>query len=495
MRLLALSLLLASLPAAAQKVVVLELDGDPQGRLRAQIEGALKDAAVVELVPLKAFKDAAAKKKLRGAAAMTPVGVARASKVIRLDAAVGGEVSGSTYKVLIYDRVGEQLWTKDLPVKKGMLSDDFAVKLARAIAAAGEQGAARQTAPPDGGGDDGGGDEGPGLDLTDPNAGNTTNGGSNTAKPDPDRDTDLEDPNKKRKASRLPVPIVRAWVTGSTTWRNQCLRPGVTTCKEYDLAQVPPTGISIDFTASVPYIGLNLNADVFPLAWLDNRILQGFGVLINFGYGQSQTRIVEESQQGQGTDKTVKSDDLGFGLQLAWRYHFQMGLGTSVLQGKPNDPKEQPLGWVGLRGGLQSRSFLIDPEAGTSLPSSDRVYPAGIGFPQIGLDAAVPIFPFLRFEAGFSYFINPRTAAEQIVGYGNLNDPTGGATATGFGLEFGVAGQIWGPLGYLVRWRMMSFTDRYYGQGQKWTVCNEQQCGGVGEESFHTIIWGVTGQF
>jgi hypothetical protein len=89
---------------------------------------------VVEVVPLKAFRDAAAKKKLKGAAAMTPVGVARAARDIKLDAAVGGEVANGSYKVLIYDRYGGQLWTKELAVKKGALSDDFAGKLARVFA-------------------------------------------------------------------------------------------------------------------------------------------------------------------------------------------------------------------------------------------------------------------------------------------------------------------------------------------------------------------------
>jgi hypothetical protein len=32
------------------------------------------------------------------------------------------------------------------------------------------------------------------------------------------------------------VPIFRVWLAGTTTWRSQCLRPGVTNCKEYDLA-------------------------------------------------------------------------------------------------------------------------------------------------------------------------------------------------------------------------------------------------------------------
>ncbi len=472
---LALVVLLAA-PAFAQKVVILELDGDPQGKLRSQIEAAVRSAAVVELIPLKAFKDAAAKKKLKGAAAMTPVGVTRASKLIPLDAAVGGEVSEGTYKVLIYDRAGEQLWTKELPVKKGLLSEDFAGKLARAIAAAAEQGAARATAtpPPE---DTGGGEEvSGGLDLTQPDSGGDV-------KPE-DRDADLEDPNRKKKQAQVPVKLFRVGLAGTTTWRSQCLRPGVPFCKDYELAATPPTGISIDFTATVPYLGLLVFADVFPLARFDNLILQGFGVLLEFMYGQSQTRIVEETPQGQGPDKIVRSDDIGFSAQLAWRYHFQLGYG---------DP--QPVGWAGLRGGLVSRAFMIDPEAATSLPSSQRVYPTGIGFPAVGLDVAVPLNSFLRVEGTLQYFFNPRPADEQILGYGNLADPTGGATATGLGLELGATGTIWGPIGYVVRWRYMGFTDRYYGQGQKWTVCNEQQCGGVGEESFHSIIWGITASY
>jgi hypothetical protein len=467
--------LLCSTAAYAQKVVVLELDGDPQNKLRTQIENAVKLAGVVELVPLKAYKDAATKKKLKGAAAMTPVGVARVSRLIPLDAAVGGEVTDATYNVVIYDRAGQELWTKSLAVKRGLLSEDFATKLARAIAAAAEQGAARATAPAE--------DPQPEADpvaTTEP-----TQEEPPPPTPEPEmRDEDLYGGAKKKEAPRVPVPFVRLWLAGTTTWRSQCLRPGVTSCKEYDLAQVQPTGISIDFTATVPYLGLSLNADVFPLAFLNNRILQGFGLLVGFQYGQSQTRIVEETPQGQGPDKIVKSDDIGFSLKLAWRYHFQMGYG---------DP--QPVGYVGLHGGLQARSFLIDASAGTSLPSSERVFPTGLGYPAFGLDASIPIAKYFRVEAALSYFVNPRTAPEQIVGYGNLNDPTGGAVATGWAIEGGVAGDLWGPLGYVLRVRHFSFTDRYYGQGQKWTVCNDLQCGGAGEESFTSIIWGATATF
>ena len=159
-----LLLALLSLPAFAQKVIILELDGDSKDKLRAQIEEAVRASGAIELISLKDYKAAAAKKKMTGAAAMTPVGVARAAKVIAIDAAVGGEVSGGKYNVVIYDRTGGELWTKSLKVTKGLLSDDFAGKLARAITAAAQQGAAK---PQD---EAGGGEQTPemstGLDLT-----------------------------------------------------------------------------------------------------------------------------------------------------------------------------------------------------------------------------------------------------------------------------------------------------------------------------------------
>lgn len=494
--LLALVLLL-SVPAWAQKVVILEIDGDGSGKLRQQIEDAVQKAGAVELVSIGAYKAAAAKRKLKGGAAMTAAGVARTSKALKFDAAVGGEVSATSYHVMIYDRSGQELWQKDLAVKKGMLSDDFAGKLARAIAAAAEQGAARTTTDTGNGGEDTGtggtGDEGGGgIDLTNPGGGTTTGGGGVIPTPeDPNRDTDLENEGRRRKSKNQPVPLVKAWLGGTTTWRSQCLRPGVTACREYELAMPKPDGIVIDFTATVPYLGLALNLEAFPLARFDNRILQGFGVLVGFHYGQSLTRIVEETPQGQGPEKPVTSVDLGWSFQATWRYHFNVGL--ELLS--PGSRTIVPLGYVGLRAGLLGRSFNIDPTAGTSLPSSQRSFPTGIGFPVFGFDASIPIAKYFHVDLGASIFLNPRPAPEQIVGYGNLNDPTGGASSSGWSFEGGFSGDAWGPLGWLLHLRTMNFSDRFYGQGQKWTVCNDQQCGGAAEETFVSVIWGVTGSF
>ncbi len=509
--LLTATLVIAS-QAFAQKVVILEIDGDVGHKLRAQIEAAASKQEGLEVVPLETFKTAAAGKKLKGGAAMTAVGVSRVAKVLPLDAAVGGEILGSTYKVLIYDRAGESLWTKDLPLKKGLLTDDFAKKLARAISAAAAQAAEKASTVATGPASDPGGPAGPGtsgpgasgktdpntmpeVDLSEPtttgpsrhpiDSGGSTTGPSSSDDPDADAEA-------RAARKRVKVPLFRIAVTGTTTWRSQCLRPGVTACKEYDALAVKPEGVTINFGSTVPYLGFAANGELFPLARFDNRVAQGFGVVGGFHYGSSLTKIVEMTSQGNGPEKLVTSTDIGWHVQATWRFHFNVGLPETLTDAEGVVTEIKPVGFVGLRGGVMGRNFLIDPAAMLPFPSSERTAPTGFGFGLAGLDVSIPVATWFRIEAGGSIFFNPRPGPDQIIGYGNLNDETGGATATGFSIEGGFAGDIWGPLGWQVRLRYVGFADRYYGQGQKWTVCNNQQCGGAGEESFTTINWGLT---
>jgi hypothetical protein len=520
------ALLTSSLAAAQQlRVVVLEIDGDQNGKLRNQIELALQKAGTLEVLSLDEFKAAAKSKKLNGAAAMTSIGVKRVGKQLKLDAAVSGEV-GEKYKVQLYDRLGADLWTKELPVKKGLLSEDFAVKLTRAIAAAAEQGAARVT--------DTGGGEGEATTSSEPST-STTPGGANTGveidltgsstTPEPaprsgrtvvtpgsaagsstgmasseDRDDDLDLEAIKKK--RIVGPrLVTLSIAGATTWRSQCLRPGafirpgesplpdvppLTSCADWEklAAEEKPRGDRINFTSEVPYLGFQANLELFPLASLESRFINGLGVLAQVVYGSSLTTLKEESSQGE-TQTQFTSIDLGWAVQAAYRVHFAMGAG-----------EPQGIGYAGIRGGLLSRNFNIDPNAGVPLPSSQRVSPTGFGFPVIGLDVAIPIVRFFRLEAGLSLFFNPRLADEQIIGFGNLSDPTTGLQSEGFGFDVGGSGELvaLGPtmLGWTLKARYLSFVDRFYGQGQKWTVCDAKQCGGLGEESYLTITWGVS---
>ncbi|MBL8918747.1 MAG: hypothetical protein JNJ54_07820 [Myxococcaceae bacterium] len=518
---LALSFALIATPAIAQKyrVVVLEIDGDQNNKLRNQIESTLVKADVVDVVSLDEFRAEAARKKLNGAAAMTVIGIKRVGKQLKLDAAVTGEI-GDKFKVLIYDRAGAELWTKELAIKKGLLSEDFAQKLARAIAAAAEQGNSKNpndpapdTAAGSGTGIGGGTGDGPEIDLTGggdtgsgsgsggtktgggrtvvtPGSGDTGSGtGSSGSGDEGQRDTDL-DLESFRKKKRVAPRTITVSIAGATTWRSQCLRPGslqLASCADFD--RLPeaqqPVGTTVTFTPQVPYLGFMANAELFPLASFDSRIVNGFGLLGSFIFGSSVTTIAEQNAQGMSEEKQVTSVDLGWSVQAAWRFHFAMGAG-----------EPQGIGYAGLRGGLQSRNFTIDPTAGVPLPSSQRVAPTGAGFGVIGADLAFPIIRFFRLELGGSIFFNPRPADEQVIGFGNLMDDTGGAVSTGWGLDVGGSGDIipLGPtmLGWTLKLRYQSFFDRYYGQGQKWTVCNEQQCGGLGEESYLTVTWGVS---
>ncbi len=497
-----LAVILGSVPALAQQVVILELDGDPSGRLRAQVEAAVRSAGSPELVPLAKYKEMAARRRLKGAAAMTPVGVMRVAKLLGLDAAVGGELNGRTFHVVIWDRAGQELWTKDLKAQGGLLSEDFAGKLARAISAAAQQGAARQTAQPtpsddaavvpDGSSDSSTGTEGnaqgneTGRHVVEPVVTAPLNG--------EERDSDLDTEGRRRRKaqSKAHAPKVRFALAGTTTWRSQCLRPGVDTCAQYedlktrnaaDPKVYVPKGVAIDFTASAPYPGVAGELEVFPLAGHENRFLDGLGFVGHFGFGALVMKVTEESTQGPGPEKTVVSTDANWAAQLAWRFHFASGYG-----------EPQAVGWVGARAGLQARSFSIDPNAGVSVPSSVRVSPTGLGHPVLGVDVSVPLSSYFRLEGSASYFLNPQTGPEQILGYGDPKDATGGVVSTGFSVDAGFSGDIWGPLGWAARVRYTRYADRYYGAGKKWTEFNELQNGGAAEETYLALFWGLTAQ-
>lgn len=462
--LLAVVGLLLAPVAMAQRVVVMELDGDNDDRLRAQVEAAIEKAGVLEVVPLGTYRAAVTKKKLKGAAGMTPAAVARVGKELALDAAIGGAVSGGQLQVYIYDRTGEQLWSKSLPVKKGLLSDDFANRLAKATAAAAKNTVA--AAPGEGS-----------TEVSGPSS-SSTGGGVVATMPEVDLSKPVEapeqyvetDPDVTIKPKTTRIPYVRASIAFLATWRSQCLRPGVTSCAQYDAAEQKPIGVIIDFrSGGKPYPGAIATLDLFPFAASSSRVLQGFGILGMGMFGASTTEVREESPQGQGVPTLIRSADFGYSLQAAWRYHFQMGYGSP-----------QPFGWAGLRFGIQGRIFEIDPQATVPLPSSQRYI-----HPVAGLDVSIPIAQYFRVDLGGSISISPRPSDEQIIGYGNLSDRTGGVVSTGFGLEGGFSGDLYKSLGWVARVRYAGYVDQYYGQGQKWTICDDSQpCTGVGEEGY-----------
>jgi hypothetical protein len=217
------------------------------------------------------------------------------------------------------------------------------------------------------------------------------------------------------------------------------------------------------------------------MARFSNKLAQGVGVLGAFSIGTSLIKVVEGSAQGTGTEKTIGSTDTSWSAQIAWRLHFPLGYG-----------QPQATAFVGARFGLQGRVYAIDPKVPTEVPSSPRFAPTGLGFPVAGVDLSLPLSKYLRVTLSGAYAIQPRPSAVQIASFGNEQDPTGGVQSSGFAADLGFSGAIWGPVGWSVRGRLVSFADRYYGQGSTWDTCNESQCGGAGEERFISVVWGLT---
>jgi hypothetical protein len=486
--LVASALLLAPTVALAQRVVVLEVEGDRGHRLREQIEASLKKAGVIEVVSIRRYRDAAKKKGLHGSKAMTPSAVASISKSLPFEAAVGGTLA-DTFFVRILDPSGQELWSRDLPLKGALLSGDNARRLAKAIAAAAatvapapKTEAPTETAetPTTGGGTEAAaeseaatvrtpaarGTAGVGLDVTADARRDDSESHTETTTASEGRDTDLE-AELHRKPGRVAPKLVTVQLTGTTTWRSYCSRPGpgVTSCAQYDSLTTKPPGDKVDFSPQVPYAGVGVTGEGFPLQMFDNPA-KGLGLAASYARGFSLTNVsVQGSGSTTGTQQVISIDESYFVMAL-FRYFFSYG-----------DPKNPLIGYVGARGGLVGRTFDVDPTAHVPLPGSHRRFPA------IGLDGCVPVAKLLRIEAKALYFINPAPGVDEVAGYGQSG------SGSGFGVEAGASGDIWGPFGYTIRFQYQSYKDTFTGAGNKW------QFGGIAEEAYSGLYWGAYAQF
>jgi hypothetical protein len=479
-RLLAFALLWLSGGAWAQRVVVLEVEGDRGNHLREQVESALKKAGAVEILSIRRYKEGASKKHLKGARAMTPSAVAQVSRVVPFEAAVGGTLA-DTFFVRILDPGGQELWSKDLPLRSGLLSSDNARRLAKAIAAAAATVSTTPpavpsvdaAAPPETAEVDApvirtpqrGGAQAeaamPGLDVSHDDTESHVDVSAEG------RDTDLE-AEFRRRPPRVAPKLVLVQLTGTTTWRSYCARPGpgVTSCAQYDALTNKPPGDTVDFSPQVPYAGVGVTGEGFPLQGFDN-LLKGLGVGGSYSRGYSLTNVQVQSTGGSSpTSKQVVSTDESYYAMGLYRYYFSYG-----------EKKDPLVGYAGIRGGLVGRTFNVDPTAEVPLPGSHRQFGA------IGVDALIPIIKLLKVDARALYYINPAPGPDEVVGYGQS------ATGQGFEVDGGVSGDIWGPFGYVLRFTYQQYHDTFVGQGNKWSN------GGVAQETYSGLYWGASAQF
>jgi hypothetical protein len=523
--LLALGLVLASQAALAQKetkprVVVLDFEGDRRDALRNQVESGLKKNKQVQLVQLKKYMSAASKAGLKGAAAQAPEAVAQLAPGLDIDAVVVATVERSL-NIQVLGADGRELWTKSVKLQRGKMSASDARRLVAGIAATAEK-PPRPVAPPPPESAKPATPESPPAPTakptpppappaqTPPTAESHPPGNPST-KETPPKPTEaptaaprpplepLEAPQSLDDESHTTTeafdeyatraeleamdrhrhpPIVFLFVGGTTTWRQYCARPGVSSCAEFDSR--PPesqTGDTISFKSGVPYLGVAGRVELLPLARTE-KPWRGLGLAAGYQRGYSETRVKVTTDTGETPTRSVVATDTVLTGMLLYRYYFNMG-----TQSHPR------LAYVGFQGGVVSRAFDVDPQARAPLPGTHRLHPAA------GLEFSVPLKQWLRIEGGGQYFINPKAGKSLSADKGALElevrDLGAEVSSSGGYAELGLAGEFWGPLGYSVRARYTTVKDTFTGAGAR--VGWEQ--GGVASEQHIDVRWGLTASF
>jgi hypothetical protein len=515
----ALALVLTAQVALAQKVpkarvVVVDFDDDRRDAVRGQLENAIGKNKQLELVPLKQYVSAANKARLRGAASRSPEGVAQIAPELGLSAVVTGKV-GRTLVLRVLDTNGQELWTKTVKLQRGKLPASEARKLAASIATAATQPPPSPQPPPEQ-------PEQPATPDTPPTAPPATPPAPDSPATPPPPDTGKPPPPKEGPppAAKAPPkappesldipkllddeshtttqpydeyatreeleakdrhrhpPLISVWVGGSTTWRTYCARPGVSNCSQFDRQpEEERVGDTIDFKSGVPYLGLTGQIEVLPLA-RSQKPWRGVGLLVSYQRGYSETRVTVTTQTGETPTRSVVATDSVLTAMLLYRYYLNLG-----TESRPR------LAYAGFRSGVLSREFEVDQQARAPLTGSHRLHPSA------GLEFSIPLRHWLRVEGGGQFFINPKTGQSLTADQGALELEVRdlGAEVSSFGwfAELGVAGEVWGPLGYSVRGRYTTVKDTFTGRGSRFGWGE----GGVASEQHIDVRWGMTASF
>ncbi|XXF75049.1 hypothetical protein P2318_18430 [Myxococcaceae bacterium GXIMD 01537] len=509
--------------AAARKVVLLDLDGDRRGKVRTQVESALRKTAGVTVVPLKQYAAAASRAGLRGAAAREPEAVKALALKLGLGAVVTGVVEGQTVRVRLLDSAGRELRSQDVALQKGAIPAAQVKALAAdlALASTGQtepaplpfeeppqqvtvpaapepepaplkpaaplvavaavvppqptpvappSDAPRAETPPEKPPAEAPVAETPEAPAPDAGALVVENESHTTTEPAP------PPPPPAVAAPEKPhPPVVRLFVAGSTTWRKYCARPGVSSCREFDAKpEEEQLGDTVDFDTSVPYLGVGLEVELLPLARHDS-LWRGLGLVVGVQRGYSETTVQLSTPSGETPERDVVATDTTLTALAMYRYYFGLGKDRSPM-----------LGYVGLRGGLMGRAFDVDEMARNPIAGTHRLYPA------VGLEVSVPLARPVRIEGAGHVFFGPNPGEwfsddddeldQEVRDFGES------VSSSGWSAELGLAGDLWGPLGYQVRFRLTHFKDTYSGAGVRtgWTQ------GGVAEETYSSLHWGLT---
>ncbi len=457
--------------AEAQRAVVFGFASDRGDKVRGELVDALEAQGELELVPVTAYRKAA--KKHRGK-------LVKVAAALSLDVIVTGVVKRSELELKLLDGRGRTFFAREVPLKGGRLGRE-ASKLAKSIASAtspAREAEPREDAPP------------PRPAREEPEAESLV-AEAQRDEPEPreesreaaaynarelpsvsveveapaaereriQREELLEShtyvearPEKERRAAGRPGgKLVTLALARTNTWRSYCLRPKVSSCKEYDQLETKPQGAFADVKPGEPYGGFALLVSTFPLRFVDGP-LSGLGLHGEYARGFSSVRVTAE-QNGTPLEKLIVSQDQAFGASAVYRHHVDL-FSDAPFYGQ-------------ARAGFLSRTFDGGDDPVLKLPATHRTYAA------LGADIGVSPFSWLNLEAGFTYL--PKSHAG--------DDGLRAAGGRGGGLSFEAAafGTLWRQFGYSVRFRWTRFDDLATGDG-----------GGAAQESYADIVWGLT---
>jgi hypothetical protein len=472
---LSLAVVLVAATSHAQGVVVLDFGGDARGKVHAQMEKAFR-AEGMSLVQLRKYKREADRRHVRGARTGRPGAVAAMSSAMGLSGVVKGKVRKQVLVATLVDARGREVLTKSVRLVRGTLPGQAAGSLANDVAgalspkpsfatpppapsapAASPKIEARVEAPPE---------IKPEVGQTLPELNLSPDTGKKAERRQEAESVVASEAGEVQRVERPQQPrdrigpkTVTARLTVSPLWRTYCSRPGVSSCKDYD--NLPsaqrPAGDTVDFRSQSPYTGVALAAELFPLANF-NRWLAGLGLEAGYARGFSTTNVTQGT-----TTRSVSGSDNAFSALLAYRYYFPL----AVVAGPE-------AGYGGLHFGYSVRDFSVDSSAGTPLLGSKRSYPLA------GLEVSIPIASYLRVEALGSFLFGPKAGQAQLSNYGTS------VSSSGLELEAGLAGDVWGPFGYVAKFKYAKYSDTFKGAGASW------QNGGVAEESYSGIFAGAS---
>ncbi|RKG75448.1 hypothetical protein [Corallococcus terminator] len=261
----------------------------------------------------------------------------------------------------------------------------------------------------------------------------------------------------------------------TATWRRYCARPGVDGCGAFErLPEDEQVGDTSDFSSSQPYLGLALELELLPLARSDSSVLRGLGLQLGAQRGFSSSDVTLTGDGGQTPVREVTATDTAFTAQALYRFYFRFGT-TRPQQG-----------YVGARAGLQTRAFDVEEAVDNPLSGTHRV------FPSVALDLSVPLFSSVRLDASVGLLLSPKPGRSPEADGGRraleISDFGTSVSSFGWSSELGVSGDVWGPFGYDVAFRLAHFRDQFSGAG---TLTGWSE-GGVAEETYSSLHVGLT---